>query len=180
MKTYDSRDEAIADGSRPAWARGLKIFVNALLLAVCQSRPAWARGLKMITSIAGQTKLLVAPRVGAWIEKQVLTHFRFSVSSRPAWARGLKMLQSRLCLLNRLSRPAWARGLKRSKSRQRKVRRRVAPRVGAWIENHSSLRNASRAAVAPRVGAWIENGVTLIGSPLLLSRPAWARGLKMQ
>ena len=55
--------------SRPAWARGLKRGAgrarHADLLA---SRPAWARGLKQHPGAKMKTTVVVAPRVGAWIE----------------------------------------------------------------------------------------------------------------
>jgi len=54
--------------SRPAWARGLKLHVNARREGDDVSRPAWARGLKLI----GVVKVVKA------------------ILSRPAWARGLK------------------------------------------------------------------------------------------
>ena len=32
------------------------------------SHPVWVRGLKQVTCADGQTRFVVAPRVGAWIE----------------------------------------------------------------------------------------------------------------
>ena len=56
--------------------------------------------------------MLVAPRVGAWIETAIF------------------------CAINShsLSHPAWVRGLKHSKSDLYPKVLGVAPRVGAWIE----------------------------------------------
>ena len=61
--------------------------------------------------MAEVSKLMVAPRVGAWIETNDSIALAASRKSRPAWARGLKpitQLQSGTSM--------------------------VAPRVGAWIE----------------------------------------------
>ena len=54
----------------------------------------------------------------------------------------------------------------------------VAPRVGAWIETPSQYEPRIPQLVAPRVGAWIETAYQLHGEVLIMSRPAWARGLK--
>ena len=54
---------------------------------------------------------VVAPRVGAWIETNVVRRLSVSSLSPPAWGRGLKLSCSTLLLLLI-----------------------VAPRVGAWIE----------------------------------------------
>ena len=35
---------------------------------VTKSRPAWARGLKLILAACGKQAVVVAPRMGAWIE----------------------------------------------------------------------------------------------------------------
>ena len=60
-------------GSRPAWARGLKLRDAHGQEGGVMSRPAWARGLKPDTSWK------TSPTSG----------------SRPAWARGLKHLCGR-------------------------------------------------------------------------------------
>ena len=60
----------------------------------------------------------VAPRVGAWIETG------YSPSSTPRWT----------------SHPVWVRGLKPVKHAAKLVVAHVAPRVGAWIETPLSLR----------------------------------------
>jgi len=57
--------------SRPAWARGLKRFAYGFAFLTIKSRPAWARGLKHVNIPALQRTLIVAPRVGAWIETTV-------------------------------------------------------------------------------------------------------------
>ena len=36
------------EGSRPAWARGLKLLVSMSFKLFSLSRPAWARGLKLL------------------------------------------------------------------------------------------------------------------------------------
>ena len=55
----------------------------------------------------------------------------------------------------------------------------VAPFMGAWIETDLKELYANKGFVAPFMGAWIE---TLFGSGPFehdLSRPSWARGLKL-
>ena len=55
----------------------------------------------------------------------------------------------------------------------------VAPRVGAWIETSTLPVGCLRTPVAPRVGAWIETCVpATTPAPVILSHPAWVRGLK--
>ena len=56
--------------------------------------------------------VIVAPRVGAWIETKALPNTGTLLPSRPAWARGLK----------RFATSGKVQG------------KPVAPRVGAWIE----------------------------------------------
>jgi len=55
----------------------------------------------------------------------------------------------------------------------------VAPRVGAWIETRRDGPRREIGLVAPRVGAWIETKYLMNSSRWCLSRPAWARGLKL-
>ena len=123
--------------------------------------------------------LIVAPRVGAWIETQRnLSAFSAPSSSHPVWVRGLKPLL--LCLMELFqqvaprvgawietcdfltsclcsaSHPVWVRGLKRRLPLPHLRRLHVAPRVGAWIETHNNNLNQKQKEVAPRVGAWIE------------------------
>jgi len=50
--------------------------------------------------------------------------------------------------------------------------------VGAWIETLSGQTIPWTFNVAPRVGAWIETTIKSLVILMLLSRPAWARGLK--
>ena len=58
---------------------------------------------------------------------------------------------------------------------------KVAPRVGAWIETFCRSRSGTLLKVAPRVGAWIETGNRGTGRKSQgRSRPAWARGLKLE
>ncbi len=56
--------------------------------------------------------VIVAPRVGAWIETGFTGDDAALLKSRPAWARGLKLCPRRRTGSLRMSRPAWARGLK--------------------------------------------------------------------
>ena len=71
--------------------------------------------------------MLVAPRVGAWIETIInLTTFD-GITSRPAWARGLKPLNV-----------------------VQSVDVKVAPRVGAWIETITNNGQTVILSRAPR------------------------------
>ena len=93
----------------------------------------WVRGLKLLASIV-IILLLVAPRVGAWIETLDNALKVLSVESHPVWVRGLKLSNNGYnCNIHR-----------------------VAPRVGAWIETRSTEITLRALSVAPRVGAWIE------------------------
>jgi len=52
--------------------------------------------------------------------------------------------------------------------------------MGAWIETIFVKRQNGWHCVAPRMGAWIETvKKTLNIGALIMSRPAWARGLKL-
>ena len=114
--------------SRPAWARGLKLYCSQAIDYIGMSRPAWARGLKLYIEGMGNVTL----------------------ESRPAWARGLKPCTKLLPLFLYASRPAWARGLKRGESTVLKGMRWVAPRVGAWIETILHRYNHTYRSRAPR------------------------------
>ena len=54
--------------SRLVWARGLKPVERFLISPSRKSRLVWARGLKRVLLDLSISNLLVAPRVGAWIE----------------------------------------------------------------------------------------------------------------
>ncbi len=56
--------------------------------------------------------MVVAPRVGAWIETISVSISAPRGESRPAWARGLKRFCRDCQVKTASSRPAWARGLK--------------------------------------------------------------------
>jgi len=56
---------------------------------------------------------------------------------------------------------------------------RVAPCVGAWIETRALKSSLICENVAPCVGAWIETNQKAMTHGLVMSRPAWARGLKL-
>ena len=79
--------------------------------------------------------VVVAPRVGAWIEIAFL-YFTpsYLLQSHPVWVRGLKSAVKIHELCSFL----------------------VAPRVGAWIEISTHRPFVNIFIVAPRVGAWIE------------------------
>ncbi|HPD57786.1 MAG TPA: hypothetical protein PKW17_11145, partial [Smithellaceae bacterium] len=54
----------------------------------------------------------------------------------------------------------------------------VAPRMGAWIETGTPTIGQTLWIVAPRMGAWIETIKYQVKGENIMSRPAWARGLK--
>ena len=56
----------------------------------------------------------------------------------------------------------------------------VAPRMGAWIETLQTIYTDMYNNVAPRMGAWIETFRSFKSRQDLMSRPAWARGLKLK
>ena len=124
----------------------------------------------------------VAPRVGAWVETSASGRVPSrSTRSRPAWARGLKHQQAHAGQHINLSRPAWARGLKHPPVHFDHRALAVAPRVGAWVETSVTVELGPGSRVAPRVGAWVETrAFPGRRNRLCSSRPAWARGLKLQ
>ena len=80
-----------------------------------------------------ETRYIVAPYVGAWIETIFVPRKMCPGLSHPMWVRGLKLL-----IITVLT------------SHQ------VAPYVGAWIETKLKARYYTKRTVAPYVGAWIE------------------------
>ena len=52
--------------------------------------------------------------------------------------------------------------------------------MGAWIETLLNSDISTVSLVAPRVGAWIETIDEVAVFFLLMSHPAWVRGLKRQ
>ena len=56
----------------------------------------------------------------------------------------------------------------------------VAPHVGAWIETSRHQSYMLSIAVAPHVGAWIETPYVTTPFFFAMSRPTWARGLKLK
>ena len=71
--------------------RGLKLIINSCLTVSLLSHPAWVRGLKRIEYENSTTAYFVAPRVGAWIETDMMEQLREKSESHPAWVRGLKL-----------------------------------------------------------------------------------------
>ena len=51
--------------------------------------------------------------------------------------------------------------------------------MGAWIETRVVSELKLNKTVAPRVGAWIETDIVYTIIKDIVSRPAWARGLKL-
>ena len=116
----------------------------------------WERGLKLYILNNTFTKLLVAPRVGAWIETHSAYAMHEEDTSLPVWERGLKLTFTHNDEHLPLSLPVWERGLKPRFLNTLNMQCRVAPRVGAWIET------------------WIDR----LGVKNLASLPVWERGLK--
>ena len=72
----------------------------------------WGRGLKRIIEVASVKLVVVAPRVGAWIEtKSSLVNWSLFTSPL-AWGRGLKLDKLGVSLKCLVSPLAWGRGLK--------------------------------------------------------------------
>ena len=99
--------------SHPVWVRGLKLPLAAQHRAYRASHPVWVRGLKQYRSHMAAWLVVVAPRVGAWIE----TDLGLLAKAAP-W----------------VSHPVWVRGLKPVVTSELIAEVGVAPRVGAWIE----------------------------------------------
>ena len=134
IETNGQVGSGVASSSHPVWVRGLKLAWILITLLLLMSHPVWVRGLKQTNKSRGIKRsgshpvwvrglkhhltpalrytLLVAPRVGAWIE----TYMSGSACISP------------------LSHPVWVRGLKPQSSGQGGCIVLVAPRVGAWIE----------------------------------------------
>ena len=92
--------------SHPVWVRGLKPVLIHRLAGAIGSHPVWVRGLKPLFQPSTKEDIIVAPRVGAWIE-----------TNRKAWAAEKD-----------LSHPVWVRGLKRQRhARTARLRDRRTP-----------------------------------------------------
>ena len=144
--------------------------------------------------------VIVAPFVGAWVETcRARARSRWS-ESRPSWARGLKPIIKKYIELRNVapfvgawvetdprfistvanpSRPSWARGLKHCQLTHLGTFGQVAPFVGAWVETLIRCKTHPRKLVAPFVGAWVETKTYTPNSLPCMSRPSWARGLKL-
>ena len=120
--------------SRPAGARGLKLFSPVMNVTVGLSRPAGARGLKYFLATRLASTEMVASRRGAWIEINNANNQTPINKSRPAGARGLKLGNYPYLSQMLESRPAGARGLKFLLSSNIERDKYVASRRGAWIE----------------------------------------------
>ena len=98
------------------------------MVGLAASLPAWERGLKLSIRVGILDTLIVAPRVGAWIEtNQRKLNKYIDDLSLPAWERGLKHRNGRSLLRDRWSLPAWERGLKQDIGRARGYSEEVAP-----------------------------------------------------
>ena len=138
----------------------------------------WVRGLKHISDSRRNGNILVAPRVGAWIETNSTNgsySCRWVAPRVGAWIETRPL--SWPCPRASRSHPVWVRGLKHGTVEAAEKRYKVAPRVGAWIETTLRLCKLTEVGshpvwvrglklmrislplmlvVAPRVGAWIE------------------------
>ena len=56
--------------SHPVWVRGLKLISKQRENIQIESHPVWVRGLKPKKIVRNKKEIVVAPRVGAWIETQ--------------------------------------------------------------------------------------------------------------
>ena len=72
------------------WVRGLKLcllFSQVWVLLVAPRVGAWIETAVHCSHILSRG---VAPRVGAWIETNIVTPMRKAILSHPVWVRGLK------------------------------------------------------------------------------------------
>ena len=77
------------------------------------SHPVWVRGLKHLHVAISLYKVVVAPRVGAWIETlHMEPNLLHKTMSHPVWVRGLKPALVALAKDKEVSHPVWVRGLK--------------------------------------------------------------------
>ena len=72
LKLFKMRSNLMFIMSHPVWVRGLKLIIPKVLLRMFVSHPVWVRGLKQIKFINTINIIIVAPRVGAWIETHIL------------------------------------------------------------------------------------------------------------
>ena len=98
--------------SHPVWVRGLKPVGGQSPDIQRTSHPVWVRGLKPQLRPMTLNCLMVAPRVGAWIETHLLLKVPYSQGVAPRVGAWIETV-----LLPRVA-----------------LSRSVAPRVGAWIE----------------------------------------------
>ena len=100
------------------------------------SHPVWVRGLKYLFFINIKRIYYVAPRVGAWIEIDIVCDLLISqsvVAPRVgAWIEIVRKIVFPDFM--RESHPVWVRGLKWVSKHLFYGQAQVAPRVGAWIE----------------------------------------------
>ena len=94
------------------WVRGLKQLYCYLVvcLLVAPRVGAWIE-----TCFEGVLvpPYSVAPRVGAWIETLVVISWPRAFVSHPVWVRGLKQTLENSKRVEMTSHPVWVRGLKR-------------------------------------------------------------------
>ncbi len=121
--------------------RGLKFVSLQSTQIYPESHPSRVRGLKSISEYLYDTKCLVAPFTGAWIEIYVYWSLYQEVKVAPftgAWIE-IRILGWK-SVRNAKSHPSRVRGLK-STSGTLSSGVEVAPFTGAWIEILTTLRN---------------------------------------
>ena len=124
-------------------------------LKVLSSHPVWVRGLKLLSSVTFLL-LLVAPRVGAWIE----TGLANSIG-------GARQVAPRV--------GAW---IETHRGGECYVLGCVAPRVGAWIETWTYHNNRDFWTSHPVWVRGLKHQVYEIDVLISRSHPVWVRGLK--
>ena len=100
--------------------------------------------------------MIVAPRMGAWIETSNTRRNGILLAVAPRMGAWIETIENNEWKLFDMSRPAWARGLKLHLIEATHKIAKVAPRMGAWIETHLVPEMKHEHNVAPRMGAWIE------------------------
>ena len=73
----------------------------------------WVRGLKRVVELNTCTSLVVAPRVGAWIETSKATLSRTLCEVAPRVGAWIETVFYYNACKSLLSHPVWVRGLKR-------------------------------------------------------------------
>ena len=76
--------------SHPVWVRGLKHAIICFLLILVLVAPRVGAWIETLLALIPIEQGKVAPRVGAWIETQRYATYDGIQASHPVWVRGLK------------------------------------------------------------------------------------------